>query len=84
MVGWTGVYILSFRPEIGATEAETRRTLQRMRERPNFAGYLRDSMYWAHLSAQLIEGIILSARELDASLAAELALTPSFRRTKAR
>ena len=46
-----------------------------MRERPNFEGYLRDSMYWAHLSAQLLEGVILSAEELEASIQSEL-MTP--------
>ena len=36
-----------------------------MRTRPNFVGYLRDSMYWAHLSAQLLEGVILSAGDVQ-------------------
>ena len=60
-------------PEIGATRADAVRMLGRMRSRPNFEGYLRDSMYWAHLSAQLLEGVILSAQELEAAIAAELA-----------
>ena len=59
-------------PEIGATRADADRMLLRMRTRPNFEGYLRDSMYWAHLSAQLLDGVILSAEELDAAIAAEL------------
>jgi hypothetical protein len=46
--------------------------LRRMRARPNFAGYLRDSMYWAHLSAQLLEGVVISAEELDAAIRSEL------------
>lgn len=59
-------------PGIGATREEADRMLARMRSRPNFAGYLRDSMYWALLSAQLLEGVILSAEELDAAIEAEL------------
>ena len=59
-------------PEIGATLADANRILGRMRSRPNFEGYLRDSMYWAHLSAQLLDGVILSAQELEAAIAAEL------------
>jgi len=59
-------------PEIGATRADAERILARMRARPNFEGYLRDSMYWAHLSAQLLEGVILTAEELEAAIAAEL------------
>jgi len=59
-------------PEIGATRAEAERMLGRMRSRPNFEGYLRDSMYWAHLSAQLLDGVILSAEELDAAISEEL------------
>ncbi|MDP2470271.1 MAG: hypothetical protein Q8W45_02680 [Candidatus Palauibacterales bacterium] len=59
-------------PEIGATRADADRMLHRMRTRPNFEGYLRDSMYWAHLSAQLLDGVILSAEELEATIAAEL------------
>jgi len=58
--------------EIGATRADADRMLRRMRARPNFEGYLRDSMYWAHLSAQLLEGVILSAAELDAAIGEEL------------
>jgi hypothetical protein len=60
-------------PKIGATWAEADRMLQRMRSRPNFQGYLRDSMYWAHLSAQLLEGVLLSAEELEATIETELA-----------
>jgi hypothetical protein len=59
-------------PRIAATRAEADRMLERMRARPNFAGYLRDSMYWAHLSAQLLEGVILSAEDLEAAIAEEL------------
>ena len=60
-------------PSIGATRAEADRMLERMRTRPNFEGYLRDSMYWAHLIAQLLDGIILSAEELEATIERELA-----------
>jgi hypothetical protein len=59
-------------PEIGATRADADRILARMRARPNFEGYLRDSMYWAHLSAQLLEGVVLTAEDLEAAIAAEL------------
>jgi hypothetical protein len=59
-------------PEIGATRADADRMLLRMRTRPNFEGYLRDSMYWAHLSAQLLDGVVLSAEELEAAIAEEL------------
>ena len=59
-------------PEIGATRAEADRMLGRMRTRPNFQGYLRDSMYWAQLSALLLDGVILSAEELEATIAEEL------------
>lgn len=59
-------------PEIGATRADADRMLGLMRTRPNFEGYLRDSMYWAHLSAQLLDGVVLSAEELEASIAQEL------------
>jgi hypothetical protein len=59
-------------PEIGATRTDADRILSRMRARPNFVGYLRDSMYWAHLSAQLLDGVVLSAAELEAAIAAEL------------
>jgi hypothetical protein len=52
-------------PEIGATRADADRILDRMRSRPNFEGYLRDSMYWAQLSALLLDGVILSAKALD-------------------
>ena len=45
-------------PKIGATRADADRMLLRMRTRPNFEGYLRDSMYWAHLSAQLMDGVM--------------------------
>jgi hypothetical protein len=58
-------------PEIGATRADADRILSRMRTRPNFEGYLRDSMYWAHLSALLLDGLILSAEELEATIAEE-------------
>ncbi|MBT8443060.1 MAG: hypothetical protein KJO76_11780 [Gammaproteobacteria bacterium] len=43
-----------------------------MRTRPKFAGYLRDSMYWAHLSALLLGGIAIPAEDLDAAIAKEL------------
>ena len=59
-------------PEIGATSADADRILNRMRTRPDFEGYLRDSMYWAHLSALLLDGVILSAEELEATIAEEL------------
>jgi hypothetical protein len=59
-------------PQIGATRVDADRILSRMRTRPNFKGYLRDSMYWAHLSAQLLDGVILSAEELEATIAEEL------------
>ena len=59
-------------PEIGATRSDAEQILSRMRTRPNFAGYLRDGMYWAHLSAQLLDGVVISAQELDAALAREL------------
>lgn len=64
-------------PRIGATRADADRMLRRMRSRPNFEGYLRDSMYWAHLSAQLLDGVVLSARELETAIGRELeALRP--------
>jgi len=59
-------------PEIGATRADADRILARMRTRPNFEGYLRDSMYWAQLSALLLDGVILSAEELEATIAGEI------------
>ena len=59
-------------PEIGATRADADRILSRMRTRPNFEGYLRDGMYWAHLSAQLLDGVVISAEELDAAISQEL------------
>jgi hypothetical protein len=59
-------------PEIGATRADADQILTRIRARPNFEGYLRDSMYWAHLSAQLLEGLVLSAEELEVAITAEL------------
>ena len=59
-------------PEIGATRADADRILGRMRTRPNFVGFLRDGMYWAHLSAQLLDGVVISAVELDAVLSQEL------------
>ena len=59
-------------PDIGATRADADELLSRMRARPNFEGYLRDGMYWAHLSAQLLDGVVVTAEELDAALSAEL------------
>lgn len=59
-------------PKIGATRADADRILSRMRTRPNFQGYLRDSMYWAQLSALLLEGVILSAEELEVTIEEEL------------
>jgi hypothetical protein len=59
-------------PEIAATPADADRILSRMRSRPNFQGYLRDSMYWAHLSAQLFDGLALAAEELDVMIEEEL------------
>ena len=61
-------------PAIGATRADADRILGRMRTRPNFEGYLRESMYWAQLSALLLDGVILSAEELEASIAEEIAV----------
>jgi hypothetical protein len=58
--------------EIGATRADADRILERMRTRPNFEGYLRDSMYWAQLSALLLDGVILSAEALEATIAREI------------
>jgi hypothetical protein len=59
-------------PEIGATRADADRMLERMRTRPNFEGYLRDSMYWAQLSGLLLDGVILSAEELESTIATEI------------
>jgi len=59
-------------PEIGASRADADRILCRMRTRPNFEGHLRDRMYWAHLSAQLLDGVAISAEELDAAITQEL------------
>jgi len=59
-------------PEIGATRADADRMLERMRTRPNFEGYLRDSMYWAQLSGLLLDGVILSAEKLESTIAAEI------------
>lgn len=61
-----------FAPEIAATRVDADRILDRMRTRPNFEGYLRDSMYWAQLESLLLDGVILSAEELEATIAAEL------------
>lgn len=58
--------------KIGATRADADRILEQMRTRPNFEGYLRDSMYWAQLSALLLEGVILSAEELEATITGEI------------
>ena len=55
-------------PRIAATRAEADRMLRRMRTRPDFAGYLRDSMDWAHLAAQLLDGVILSAEDREIGL----------------
>jgi hypothetical protein len=43
-----------------------------MRTRPDFEGYLRNSMYWAHLTAQLLDGVVLSAEDLEAAIGEEL------------
>lgn len=64
--------IPGFAPEIGATRVDADQILARMRDRPNFTGYLRDSMYWAHLSAQLLDGVTITAEELDAAIEREL------------
>ena len=64
--------MLQATPEIGATRADADRILSRMRTRPNFEGYLRDGMYMAHLTAQLLDGVAISAEELDAAIAQEL------------
>lgn len=58
--------------KIGATREDADRILERMRSRPNFEGYLRDGMYWAHLSTQLLDGVIISAENLDAAISQEL------------
>jgi len=58
--------------KIGATRDDAHRILERMRSRPNFEGYLRDGMYWAHLSAQLLDGVVISAENLDAAISKEL------------
>lgn len=58
--------------EIGATRTDVDRILTQMRTRPNFVGYLRDSMYWAHLSTQLWDGVAISAEDLDTAIAKEL------------
>ena len=60
-------------PEIGATPADAERILARMRSRPNFEGYLRDSMYWAHLSALLLDGVVLTAEKLEVTIRKEIA-----------
>ena len=60
-------------PDIGATRADASRILDRMRARPEFEGYLRNGMYWAHLTAQLLDGVALSAEDLDAAIGEELA-----------
>jgi hypothetical protein len=57
---------------IGATRDDANQILERMRSRPNFEGFLRDGMYWAHLSAQLLDGVIISAENLDAAISQEL------------
>ena len=59
-------------PEIGTTRADAQRTRERVRSRPNFEGYLRDSMYWAQLSALLLDDVILSAEELEATIEGEI------------
>jgi len=59
-------------PDIGATRADANRILDRMRTRPDFEGYLRNSMYWAHLTAQLLDGVVLSAEDLEAAIGEEL------------
>ena len=59
-------------PDIGATRADASRILDRMRTRPEFEGYLRNSMYWAHLTAQLLDGVVLSAEDLEAAIGEEL------------
>jgi len=59
-------------PEIGASRADADRILERMRTRPNVEGYLRDSMYWAHLAAQLFDGVAISAEELESAITNEL------------
>ncbi len=59
-------------PDIGATRADASRILDRMRTRPEFEGYLRNGMYWAHLTAQLLDGVVLSAEDLEAAIGEEL------------
>lgn len=58
--------------KVGASRADADRILDQMRSRPNFEGYLRDGMYWAHLSAQLLDGVVISAEDLDAVISREL------------
>lgn len=64
--------MLATTPEIGATREDAENILLNMRARPNFRGYLRDGMYWAHLSAQLLEGVVVAAQELDGAIVQEL------------
>jgi len=59
-------------PDIGATRADASRILDRMRTRPDFEGYLRNGMYMAHLTAQLLDGLALSAEDLEAAIGEEL------------
>lgn len=64
--------ILQSMPELETAEVDAGEILEQMRARPNFQGYLRDGMYWAHLSAQLLDGVMLSAQALDEALTVEL------------
>ncbi len=59
-------------PDIEATRADANRILDRMRTRADFEGYLRNSMYYAHLTAMLLDGLVLSAEDLEAAIGEEL------------
>ena len=60
--------------DIGATRTDANRVLDLMRTRPDFEGYLRNSMHSAHLNAQLLDGIVLLAQDLEAAIAEELGI----------
>ncbi len=59
-------------PAIGASAEDLRDMLDRARARPNFLGYLRESMYLAQLYSQLLDGVIATAQALDAAIQQEL------------
>ncbi len=66
------VDVLDSTVKIGATRADADLMLNRMRTRSNFEGYLRNGMYWAHLSAQLLDGVEISAEALNGAISQEL------------